>query len=69
MDDDRFFAVRLVNELVEAGATQSAVARAIGVDQSLITRWRQGRKQPGGYALYKLARLHQIVVHFGGKAA
>jgi len=40
--------------------TQLAVARALGVDKSIVNRWAQGKAIPNGYNLQRIARYFGI---------
>lgn len=56
------FARDMVRDLVEAGATYGHIARILGVSVSAVSRWANGTRQPSGYSLFRLARLHRRIV-------
>ena len=50
------FATKLEKILCERGINQSAVARKIGVDKSLMNKWVKGKHTPTAHFMTKIAR-------------
>lgn len=63
------FIADTISDLVKAGATYSHIARTLGVSTSTVSRWRSGERHPSGHMLFRLARLHEAVVHGRGAVA
>ncbi len=50
------FATKLEKILHERNISQSALARKIGVDKSLMNKWVKGRHIPSAHSMTKIAR-------------
>ncbi len=46
----------------EAGMTQNEVAQALGVNQSAVSFWENGKTQPRSAQLPKIAKLYGVTV-------
>lgn len=51
-----FFATKLEKILHDRGVNQSALARKIGVDKSLMNKWVKGKHVPSAHFMTKIAR-------------
>lgn len=58
--DREYFAEWLSRTLVERDIAGGEVARALGVNDSAISRWRNGRATPGLDSVMKLARFLEV---------
>lgn len=60
----------VINELTAAGLSQTAIARAIGMAQSGVSRLASGERQRIGYAVgVRLAELHKRHMRLARKVA
>lgn len=51
-----YFATKLEKILHDRGINQSALARKIGVDKSLMNKWVKGKHVPSAHFMTKIAR-------------
>jgi len=51
-----YFATKLEKILREQNINQSALARKIGVDKSLMNKWVKGKHTPSAHFMTKIAR-------------
>jgi transcriptional regulator with XRE-family HTH domain len=58
--DKDYFAEWLSRTLAERGIAGGEVARALGVNDSAISRWRNGKATPGLESVMKLAALLEV---------
>lgn len=58
--DKDYFAEWLTRTLAERGIAGGEVARALGVNDSAISRWRNGKATPGLDSVMKLASFLQV---------
>lgn len=56
VDTSQDFAGRLDSEIVRRGWTNEEAARAIGVPERQIRRWRKGTTMPGRSSIEKVGR-------------
>ena len=47
---------KFINRQIKEGRSQTEVAKALGVSQSLLTHWKQGRKYPSYLTLKRLKK-------------
>lgn len=50
----------LINSITAAGGTGHHIARILNVSDALVSRWRNGHREPNDLQLAELRRLHQL---------
>lgn len=61
-DGDKSFGLRIRQLRVERNWTQEDLSRAIGADQTLVSKWEGGKIHPSAVALKALADLFQVTI-------
>lgn len=54
--------MNLASARINAGLSQSEVARRIGVDQSSVSCWEAGKRMPRAIMLVKMAELYRCTI-------